>query len=58
MEDLVKNVTIRILIEMNKRAGIQVDRDVELSTEEQIKESIKDLVYKLLVNNGKPSGGE
>lgn len=55
MSDLVKRISIRMLIEINKRMGICVDREVELSAENEIKESIKELVYKILLNDGESS---
>lgn len=58
MSDLVKNVMVRVLIEMNKRVGIQVSREVEETAENDIKESLKELVYNFLVKDGESSEEE
>ena len=55
MSELIKNVMVRVLIEMNKRVGIQVTREVEETADSQIKESLKEFVYSLLVRDGKSS---
>ena len=62
MSDLVKNVTMRMLIEINKRMGIQVGQNVEENANEQIRKSLKEIVYSILVkddeSNEKETEGE
>ena len=62
MSDLVKNVTMRMLIEINKRMGIQVGQNVEENANEEIRKSLKEIVYSILVkddeSNEKETEGE
>ena len=48
MNKLMKSISLRMLVEVNKRMGIIVEKNVEDGLDNEIMETLKDIIYVVL----------